>query len=54
MSIDDPTDTLDRLVDDSVFSTITIKKFKSTHQVNVIYLAVPPPDYVFTSMAIQQ
>lgn len=43
MSIDDPTDTLDRLVDDSVFSTITIKKFKSTHQVNVIYLAVPPP-----------
>ena len=43
MSIDDATDTLDRVLEDSVFSTITLNKIKSTHQINVIYLAVPPP-----------
>lgn len=43
MNIDDNTDTLDRVMEDSVFSTITIQKIKSTHQINVMYLAVPPP-----------
>lgn len=41
-SIDDPTDTLDRIVDDSVFSTITIDKTFSTKQVNVSYIVSPP------------
>lgn len=42
MSIDDPTDTLDRLVSDSVFSTITVNQLNGTQDINVIYLATLP------------
>ncbi len=41
--IDDPTDTLDRVVEDSVFSTITVTKLKSNQKINVSFLAIPPP-----------
>lgn len=41
-NIDDATDTLDRVVDDSVYSILTVQKFKSTHPINVFYFAMPP------------
>lgn len=41
-SIDDATDTLDRIYEDSVFSTLTLEKLKSTHKINVIFLSMPP------------
>jgi hypothetical protein len=42
MTIDDPTDTLDRVQDDSVFSTITITQTNGNQDINVIYLASLP------------
>lgn len=42
MAINDPTDTLDRLVGDSVVSTITINQTNGTTDISVIYLASLP------------
>lgn len=42
MTIDDPTDTIDRVIADSVFSTITITQLHGNQDINVIYLASLP------------
>jgi hypothetical protein len=42
-NIDDPTDTLDRVFEDSVFSTISVQKLKGSQQINISFLTVPPP-----------
>lgn len=42
MAINDPTDTLDRLVSDSVSSTVTITQTNGTDDISVIYLASLP------------
>ena len=42
LSIDDATDTLDRLVSDSVFSTISVQQTHGNQDITVIYLASLP------------
>ncbi len=42
MSINDPTDTLDRLTGDSVSSTITVNQTNGTADISIIYLASLP------------
>lgn len=42
MSIDDPTDTIDRVVSDSAFSTITVTQTHGNQDINLIYLATLP------------
>ncbi len=42
MTIDDPTDTLDRITSDTVFSTITIHQTHGNQDISVIYLASLP------------
>jgi hypothetical protein len=42
MTIDDPTDTLDRVLSDSVFSTISVHHTNGTDPINLIYLSSLP------------
>ncbi|MCS6935555.1 MAG: hypothetical protein NZM35_10470 [Chitinophagales bacterium] len=42
MTIDDPADTLDRLVADSVFSTITVNQTNGNQPINLIFLSSLP------------
>jgi hypothetical protein len=42
MTIDDPTDTIDRVISDSSFSTITVKQTHGNQDINLIYLATLP------------
>jgi len=41
-SIDDPSDTLNRVDADSVFSRLTIRRLNGTDPINLIWLATPP------------
>lgn len=43
LTIDDPMDTLDRVVADSVFSTITVTQLAGLQDISLIYLAALPP-----------
>lgn len=42
MTIDDPTDTLDRVVSDSVFSTITVNQTNGTQPIDLIFISSLP------------
>ena len=42
MTIDHPADTLDRIVEDSVFATVTVSHIHGTQPINTSWSAVPP------------
>jgi len=43
LSVSDPIDTLDRVVGDSVFTTINVLQTNGTTDISVVFIATPPP-----------